>query len=177
MSDTLMITRARADEYPEVRDFYYSLTDALEGTEYHPEWRKDVYPSQEDLLSAAESGTLYVGRVGGRIAGAMVVNQSCNEAYQKVNWPAVRDQKDFVVIHMLGVHRDFCGKGYAKEMVKYALNLSREVGMKAVRLDVLEGNIPAERLYSGLGFSYAGMVPMFYEDTGWKNFKAYEYVL
>ena len=49
--------------------------------------------------------------------------------------------------------------------------------MKAVRLDVLEGNVPAERLYSGLGFSCVGMVPMFYEDTGWKNFKAYEYVL
>ena len=72
---------------------------------------------------------------------------------------------------------DRSGKGYAKELVRYALNLGRETGMKAVRLDVLEGNVPAERLYSGLGFSCVGMVPMFYEDTGWKNFKAYEYVL
>lgn len=49
--------------------------------------------------------------------------------------------------------------------------------MKAIRLDVLEGNIPAENLYRGFGFQYMATLEMCYEDTGWINFKLYEYVI
>ena len=37
--------------------------------------------------------------------------------------------------------------------------------MKAVRLDVLKGNVPAEMLYTGLGFAFVDSIQMFYEDT------------
>ena len=46
-----------------------------------------------------------------------------------------------------------------------------------MRLDVLEGNVPAERLYEGFGFRYLATMPMFYEDTGWTNYELYEYPL
>ena len=39
-------------------------------------------------------------------------------------------------------------------MVQKALDIAIETGMKAIRLDVLGGNIPAERLYQGFGFRY-----------------------
>ena len=45
------------------------------------------------------------------------------------------------------------------------------------RLDVLEGNLPAEKSYVKVGFEYVGTVPMFYEDTGWTNYKAFEYAV
>jgi hypothetical protein len=49
--------------------------------------------------------------------------------------------------------------------------------MKTIRLDVLDGNIPAENLYLGMGFQYLNKVQMYYEDTGWTAFRLYEYVL
>ncbi len=49
--------------------------------------------------------------------------------------------------------------------------------MKAIRLDVLKGNLPAEKLYSGLGFRYLHTLNMFYEDTGWTDYELYEYTL
>ena len=51
------------------------------------------------------------------------------------------------------------------------------VGMKAVRLDVLKGNLPAEKLYEGEGFTYVDTVKLFYEDTGRVDFKMYEYLI
>ncbi len=32
-------------------------------------------------------------------------------------------------------------------------------------------------LIDGMGFRYVGTLPMFYEDTGWKNFLLYEYLI
>lgn len=49
--------------------------------------------------------------------------------------------------------------------------------MKTIRLDVLEGNIPAERAYLKMGFQYLDTIQMFYEDTGWTNYKAFEYIV
>lgn len=49
-------------------------------------------------------------------------------------------------------------------------------GQKAVRLDVLVGNIPAKRLYESCGFEYRDKVTLFYEDTGVTDFEIYEFV-
>ena len=173
----MTISKAPGNAFQEVRAFYHSLIDALEGSPYHPLWQKDVYPAPEELKSALDAQTLYLGRDNGRIAAAMVLNQACNDAYRAVSWKTDIRQEDCMVIHMLGVHSIFAGKGYAKEMVRYAIDFARSAGMKAVRLDVLKGNLPAERLYESLGFVYADTVPMFYEDTGWMDFKLYEYTL
>ncbi len=43
--------------------------------------------------------------------------------------------------------------------------------------DVLGGNVPAERLYTGQGFARCGTVRMFYADTGWTDYGLYEYLL
>ncbi len=75
-----------------------------------------------------------------------------------------------MVIHMLGVHSDFAGKGLARKMVRFAVEEAKSRGMKAIRLDVLEGNLPAERLYVSEGFVYVDTLQLFYEDTGRTNF-------
>lgn len=38
----LKIRRADPEEYKSVRDFYYSLIDAMEQMQYKPRWEKDV---------------------------------------------------------------------------------------------------------------------------------------
>ena len=43
--------------------------------------------------------------------------------------------------------------------------------------EVLGGNVPAERLYTGQGFTCRGTVRMFYDDTGWTDYGLYEYLL
>ena len=47
----------------------------------------------------------------------------------------------------------------------------------ALRLDVLGGNVPAERLCAGQWFERRGTVRMFYADTGCTDYGLYEYLL
>ena len=172
----MTISKAEPEEYESVRSFYHSLIDALEGTKYHPMWQKDIYPAPEDLREAVEGRKLYVGRIDDRIAAAMVLNQKCNPEYNDAAWPVSLKPSEFMVIHMLGVHSDFAGQGLAKEMVRFAVKTAKAAGTKAIRLDVLKGNVPAERLYLGLGFAYVDTLQLFYEDTGRVDFELYEHV-
>ena len=173
----MVISKAVRNEYESVRSFYHSMIDAMEGTKYHPKWQKDIYPAPEDLRDAIDKGELYIGRVGERIAAALVLNQQYNPEYEDIVWTKPFDRSEFMVIHMLGVHSDFAGKGLAKEMVRFAIETAGAAGMKAIRLDVLKGNVPAERLYPARGFSYVDTIKLFYEDTGRVDFELFELVL
>ena len=171
------IQAAKEAQFHEVRSFYHKLIDMMEGAEYHPQGEKGLYPTDEYLLSAIRRGTLYLGRLDGEPTAAMVVNSDCNEGYRQVNWRVQAADSEVSVIHILGVLPSHSGKGLAKSLVRHTFALARQKGHKAVRLDVLKGNLPAEKLYTGLGFQYITSVPMFYEDTGWTDFLLYEYPL
>ncbi len=62
----------------------------------------------------------------------------------------------------------------APEELKSAIETAKDAGMKAIRLDVLKGNVPAERLYTSIGFVYVDTLKLFYEDTGRVDFELYE---
>ena len=56
-------------------------------------------------------------------------------------------------------------------------NFARKSGKKSVRLDILGVNRAAEKLYTSMGFIFAGAKDMFCEDTGLTEYKMYEYLL
>ena len=173
----LQIRRANDDDYIRVRDFYYTLIDAMENAEFKPGWEKDIYPTQEFLINSIQAGELYIGELGGNIAACMVVNHEYNEGYQKIHWSISAADAELLVIHALGILPEISGNGFAKQMVQYVIQMAQKNSMKTIRLDVLEGNIPAERAYLKMGFQYLDTIQMFYEDTGWTNYKAFEYIV
>ena len=120
---------------------------------------------------------LITGPVSYTHLGAMIINHSCNDGYATVKWKVKADAGEFTVIHTLGVHPDFSGQGIAAKMLEKVFSIARKQRQKAIRLDVLRGNVPAERLYTFMGFQYIDTVSMFYEDTGWTDFELYEYRL
>ena len=175
--DRLDIRPAAEGDYPAVRDFYYAVTDEMGEDPFLPGWEKDVYPTQDFLKDSIRRGELYLGYLGGALAACMVVNHQYNEGYRSVAWGVEAADGQLLVIHALGVRRALSGRGLAKELARYALRLARDRGMRTVRLDVLGGNLPAERAYAAVGFRYVDTLPMFYEDTGWTDYKAFEYLL
>lgn len=173
----MRIRTACRDDYICIRDFYYSLTDAMEHAEYKPGWEKEVYPTQEFLIRSIDNHELFVGEFDGEIASCMIVNHEYNDGYKKIPWSVRAANSELLVIHALGVQPAFSGRGIAKQMVQAVIDLAQETNMKTIRLDVLCGNVPAEKAYTKMGFKYLNTIKMFYEDTGWTNYKVFEIIV
>lgn len=171
----MIIKKASTDQYPAVREFYHSLIDGIEDSPYGAGWKKDIYPAPDYLINTISRGELYIGVEDNKIIASMVLNHECNEGYQKFRWPTEAEADEITMIHALGVHPLQARRGYAKEMVKFAIETAHKNHQKVIRLDVLKGNVPAEKLYAGLGFQYLYTLQMFYEDTGWTDYELYEY--
>ena len=173
----LEIRPASESEYGTVRAFYHALIDALEHAEFSPGWEKDIYPTPLFLMESIRNGELYMGIMDGEIVSCMVLNHKCNEGYQKVKWSVDASDKDVLFIHILGVAPEFGGRGIAKDMVRNAFDTACRQHINVLRLDVLQGNTPAVKAYTKMGFQYMDTIQMFYEDTGWTNYELFECVI
>ena len=78
------------------------------------------------------------------------------------------------VLHILAINPDYQKKGIGSEMVRKAINLAKEKGMQAIRLDALASNTPAHKMYERLGFEYRGKQHLYAENTGWTDFYFFE---
>ena len=111
------------------------------------------------------------------ISGAMILNHAHNERYNDFPWPSQLDDSEYLVVHTLAVGLGFERRGIAKQMLEFAKHLAVTGHLKAVRLDVLVGNVPAERLYPAAGFTLMGSIPMDYEDCGTVDTELYEWTV
>lgn len=168
---------AEEKDYTNIRDFYYFLIESMKKTEFNPVWEKDKYPTQDFLIASIKNHELYVAQNDRDILACMVVNCLYNDGYREVKWSVDAEDSELLVIHALGVHPGYVGRGIAKEMVRYVIEVGKKKGIKTIRLDVLEGNIPAEKAYTRMGFQYITTLKLCYEDIGWANFKVYEYII
>lgn len=57
-------------------------------------------------------------------------------------------------------------QGKGRELLSLALQVARKMGIERAVLEVRVHNVPALRLYEGLGFACVGRRPKYYADTG-----------
>ena len=173
----MTIRRAEESDYEAVQSFYDRLSDDLEKEPYHPCWQKGVYPNEAYLRGAIGAGELRLAEVQGQIAAAMVLNALANEGYLQGEWNVDAGPGEYGVIHTLGVGTAYRRCGIGRQMIQHALSLFAAAGYKAVRLDLIDHNLPAAPVYTKAGFCACGSVRLFYDAVGWRTFYLFEYAL
>ena len=182
------IRQAKPEECDGVNQFYCDLIDSMHNIEFKPAWKMGVYPTEQLIRNAINEQTLFIAiltsentiknpETGEIIVGAMILNHDCADEYKNAKWRIEAKKEEVMVIHLLAVSLFYQGKGIAKQMMSNAIEICKKDSIKAIRLDILSTNSPAEKLYLSMGFNYVGTVKMFYEDTGLTDFILYELVL
>ena len=138
-----------------VQELYRRSVAHLEATVNYPKWSSE-HPSDEGIAEAVRTGTQYICLDHGELLGALILSEDPEGCYEVGRWSAALEQGEFLVIHALAVDPSLGRSGVGSFMVEQCIALARRQGYRAIRLDVVPGNIPADRLYRKHGFVYIG---------------------
>ena len=170
----MQIRQARPEDLDELRTFYIRMNEVINvrNNDFDPD--NAVFPSDEMIRKAIANGEQFVGIEDGMIVAGAIVNNECDDAYFNVKWKVAAEKDEFWVLHALRVAPEYEGRGFAKQMLAFLIELAPKRGRKSIRLDVLEG-YAVERLYYPFGFEYIDTVEILYADIGHpKRFRLFE---
>lgn len=138
-----------------VTELYRCVIGHLEENINFPKWSA-AHPSDLSIAAAVSSGEQYVCLENGKVLGTVVLSENPEGDYSAGDWSRNLKEGEYLVIHALAVSPVCEHRGVGGFMVEECAALAAKAGYRAVRLDVVPGNIPAVRLYQKHGFAYAG---------------------
>ncbi len=150
------IRKCKTEDIAATGVFYDRVVAYLDAYINYPKWKYKEYPSEQYALTMTEEGFQYICIEDKRIVGAFVLNTDPEGEYQKGRWSRRLLDGEYMVIHALAVDPERSGTGLGKELVRFCINTAKQSGFKAIRLDIVPTNTPAQHLYESFGFRYAG---------------------
>lgn len=154
------IRKAVLGDIPSVAAIYdHILTEEEQGRAVVG-WIRGVYPTEKTARDALEAGTLFVLERDGAVAAAAKLDQNQVPEYANATWryPDASPEQ-VMVLHTLVVDPAFAGRGCGTQFVAFYEQYARERGCPYLRMDTNARNAAARRLYAGLGYREAGIVP------------------
>ena len=174
-NENIKIRKIREDEIGKVGAFYDECVWALVNSVNYPHWMYKEYPSENSVRASFLESAQFLCEQEGRVVGAFVLNDDPQGAYEKGSWSKALQPGAFAVIHALAVAPEKKGRGIGRKMVEFCMEEAKKRGYAGIRLDVVPGNTPAQRLYESFGFKEAGTLDL---DRGYEDiplFTLYEY--
>ena len=170
----MKLDKATINDFESIIKFYDDVISRTPEMETYARWKKGQHPTEEGIKAYIEEGSMYLYKENDTIVGAMAVTMYQGEDYHVIEWAKHVEDNEASVIHILAVNPDYQGTGVGAEMIRVAINLSADSGMKSIRLDALASNTPAHKIYKRIGFEYRGKQHLYAENTGWTDFLFFE---
>ena len=164
----------RAYDLETVKGHYINVIENTPEIEKYARWVYGKHPTDEALRSFIENGEMYLLADGGTVAGMVAIVMHQGPDYEDIPWTEKLENDQVATLHLLAVCPEYRGRSLGNTILELAGELAKQHGKKAVRLDVLESNLPAQHLYEKNGFIYRGKEHWYAENTGWTDFLLYE---
>ena len=139
----------------EVTALYHRTVAYLQKHINYPKW-SSAHPSDDGISATIAAGEQYICVENEKALGAVVLKDNPEGDYDAGDWSIDLKPGEYLVIHALAVDPLFAHKGVGRFMVEQCIKMARQGGCKALRLDVVPGNVPARDLYEKMGFVYVG---------------------
>ena len=169
----MKLIKCEESHLPMVTDFYHQIVEYLETHINYPHWSSE-HPSDESIREAIRHGEQYVCIENGEAVGAVLLSENPDGDYDSGGWSRKLKQGEYLSVHVLGVKPDCFNSGVGSFIVDECISIAEKSGYKALRLDIVPDNTPAERLYKKKGFVYAGTIDLKRETAPIPLFDLYE---
>ena len=173
----LRLEEASPNDLDQIRTLYWSLLDSSPKYSQILQWKKNIYPNDDDWNAYIAKGEMYFILQDADIIGAVAVTHAQSKDYRKIHWTIAAEDQDVAVVHLLMISPEYQGHGVATAALDEIIKLAESKKKWAVRLDAVKTNVPAQKLYEKYGFVNCGTAQEYYESTGTTEFIFYEYAL
>lgn len=85
------------------------------------------------------------------VAGMVAIVMHQEQDYEAVPWAEKLESDQVTTLHLLAVCPEYRGRALGNTILELAGELAKQKGKKAMRLDVPESNLPAQRMYEKAG--------------------------
>ncbi len=157
-----------------VKGHYINVIENTPEIERYARWVYGKHPTDEALRSFIENGEMYLLADGETVAGMVAIVMHQGTDYEDIPWIEKLENDQVATLHLLAVCPEYRGRALGNTILELAGELAKQQGKRAIRLDVLESNLPARYLYEKNGFIFRGKEHWYAENTGWTDFLLYE---
>ena len=164
------------DDFETVKGKYIDVIENTPDIEKYARWIYGKHPTDELLKAYIDRGEMYVLTDGEEIAGMAAVALCQGDEYLNISWEKDLPNDEVATVHLLAVCLDYRGKSLGLRILDEAMEIAVQNGKKALRLDALKSNLPAQKMYEKAGFIYRGEQRLYAENTGMTEFLYYEKV-
>ena len=120
----MIFRKAEKEDFYKIRSLYWNLIDQEKDDPSFSHWKKGIYPSDEMIQNSIEREELYVLADGDEIAACVIANDEKVEGYADAPWQI--DSDEVIVLHVLAVHPNHRGKGFASSTPSPSLSAIRD---------------------------------------------------
>ena len=119
-------------------------------------WNED-YPGEEEICGDFAAESLYVLENAGELIGAVSIVPE-NELNGFDCWKVKDNAREFARVVIRPDHQH---KGLSVRLVEGIMREMRKQQVSAIHISVAKKNIPAKRLYAGMGFDFCDEADMY----------------
>lgn len=163
-----------ADNLAAVIEKYIEVIEQTKDMNIHARWIYGKHPTDEMIQSFIVRQEMYLFMDEQNVAGMTAITMFQEKNYREVMWNRNLKDDEVASLHIFTVTPEYQGKGASEKMMAEIISLAKEKDKKAIRLDTLASNIPAQRFYEKLGFEYRGKQNLYTENIGYTDFLYYE---
>lgn len=170
----MILRKAKPNEAIKILKFYQDVIKSIENTSFKPKWN-EKYPNIEYIKTSIEKEELYICTERDEIVSSFILNNEFDNDYSDITWMIDAKPDEILIIHTFAINSNYRSKGLSAKIFDEIKKMNQT--MKTLRIDIVDGNIGAEKVFEKLGFEYVTSVEIKHYAVGLQKFHLYEYVL
>ena len=99
----LRLKEVSIKDLDQIRALYWRLLDSSPKYGQILQWKKNIYPNDDDWNSYIVKGEMYLILKDMDVIGAVAVTNAQSKEYRKIHWKVKVDDQDAAVVHLLMV--------------------------------------------------------------------------
>ena len=97
----LRLKKVSIKDLDQIRALYWRLLDSSPKYGQILQWKKNIYPNDDDWNSYIVKGEMYLILKDTDVIGAVAVTNAQSKEYRKIHWKVKADDQDAAVVHLL----------------------------------------------------------------------------